>query len=86
MINEKSILLIYTGCGKWSQNLRGLIKAKKCKEMCFYFLNVIIMTFTFILFSVVNMKWMGEYRAFIVEAFIKNNESIIATERALQAW
>lgn len=30
-------------------------------------------------FSVVNMNWTDDYRSFIVETFVKNNESVTAT-------
>jgi len=30
------------------------------------------------------MPWSGEFRGFVVEAFFKNNESVIATQRAFR--
>ena len=42
------------------------------------------MPFCFISFSVANMNWTGEHRAFIVETFMKNNESETATRRAFR--
>jgi hypothetical protein len=29
------------------------------------------------------MSWSGEHRGFVVETFFKNNESVIATQRAV---
>ena len=35
-------------------------------------------------FSVYTMAWLGEHRAFIVEEFIKNGRSPVATQRAFR--
>jgi hypothetical protein len=34
--------------------------------------------------SVGNMEWSGAQRVFIIETFLKNGESVIATQRALR--
>ena len=39
-------------------------------------------TAVYLLFSVYTMVWLGEHRAFIVEEFIKNGGSPVATQRA----
>lgn len=49
----------------------------------FYFRNLHINSFLFISFSVANMNGMGEHRTFIVEKFIKDNDSVNARQRAL---
>ena len=46
-------------------------------------------TAVYVPFSVYSMAWSGEHRAFIVEEFIKNGESPVATQRAFrirQIW
>ena len=35
-------------------------------------------------FSMYTMAWLGEHRAFIVEGFIKNGGSLVATQRAFR--
>jgi len=41
-------------------------------------------TAVYVLFSVYIMAWLGEHRAFIVEEFIKNGGSPVATQRAIR--
>jgi len=41
-------------------------------------------TAVYVLFSVYTMVWLGEHRAFIVEEFIKNGGSPVATQRAFR--
>ena len=36
--------------------------------------------------SVAIMAWTGIHRAFVVESFIRNNESVIATQRAFRIY
>ena len=38
----------------------------------------------FVSFSVADMNWTGEHRAFIVETFIKTNKSVTVTQRAFR--
>jgi len=41
-------------------------------------------TAVYVPFSVYTMAWLGEHRAFIVEKFIKNGGSPVATQRAFR--
>ena len=41
-------------------------------------------TAVYVPFSVYTMVWLGEHRAFIVEEFIKNGGSLVATQRAFR--
>jgi len=41
-------------------------------------------TAVYVLFSVYTMAWLGEQQAFIVEEFIKNGRSPVATQRAFR--
>jgi len=41
-------------------------------------------TAAYVPFSVYTMAWLGEHRAFIVEEFIKNGRSPVATQRAFR--
>ena len=41
-------------------------------------------TAVYVPFSVYTMAWLGEHRAFIVEEFIKNGGSLVATQRAFR--
>lgn len=49
----------------------------------FFYLNIHIMPFYFILFQVTYMNWTGKNHAFIGETFI-NDESVSATQRELR--
>ena len=41
-------------------------------------------TAVYVPFSVYTMAWLGEHRAFVVEGFIKNGGSLVATQRAFR--